>query len=323
MLSEAVDFDSGKSRDALRAAQLYYMQDLTMEAIARELHTSRSSVSRLLTYARETGLVQISVHSPLDLLGRVEQEVNDRFGVVAHVVPVPDRTADVDRLERVGLSAARILTGLIDSNMTVGLAWGSTVSAVGRHLPQKKTHNSHIVQLNGAANIRTSGIPYAGEILNRFGLAFAAEVHQFSVPALFDDPATKQALWRERSIRRVLDLQRRMDLAVFGLGSPEAAVPSHVYAGDYFEVSDHEALAASGAVGDVATWFYRADGSDDDIPLNARSSGPSLAQLRTIPRRFCVVSGVSKLRSLRGALAAGVITDLVVDEGTARHLIEE
>ena len=37
---------SGKMRDALRAAHLYYMQDLTMEAIARELNTSRSSVSR-------------------------------------------------------------------------------------------------------------------------------------------------------------------------------------------------------------------------------------------------------------------------------------
>ncbi|MDO9397443.1 MAG: sugar-binding transcriptional regulator, partial [Herbiconiux sp.] len=36
-----------KERDALRAAHLYYMQDLTMEAIAAELHTSRSSVSRL------------------------------------------------------------------------------------------------------------------------------------------------------------------------------------------------------------------------------------------------------------------------------------
>ena len=32
---------------ALTAAHLYYMQDLTMEAIARELHTSRSSVSQI------------------------------------------------------------------------------------------------------------------------------------------------------------------------------------------------------------------------------------------------------------------------------------
>jgi len=322
MALETADPASAKSRDALRAAQLYYMQDLTMETIARELHTSRSSVSRLLSFARDAGLVEISIHSPLDLVSRVEHEIREHYGVVAHVVPVPDRTADVDRLDRVALSAARILTGLIESNMTIGIAWGSTVSAVGRHLPLKKTHNSHVVQLNGAANIRTSGIPYAGEILSRFGAAFSAEVHQFSVPALFDDPETKRMLWRERSIRRVLEMQRRMDLAVFGLGSPDATVPSHVYAGDYFDPTDHETLARSGAVGDVATVFFRADGTHDGIPLNERSSGPDLDVIRAVPRRFCIVSGVSKVNSLRGALAAGVITDLVVDEGTARHLLD-
>ena len=52
--------------DALRAAQMYYLQDLTMDAIARELRTSRSTVSRLLSSARETGLVQIQIRSPLD-----------------------------------------------------------------------------------------------------------------------------------------------------------------------------------------------------------------------------------------------------------------
>jgi DNA-binding transcriptional regulator LsrR (DeoR family) len=35
----------------------------------------------------------------------------------------------------------------------------------------------------------------------------------------------------------------------------------------------------------------------------------------------CVVSGTQKLASLRGALAAGLITDLVLDEGLARKLV--
>lgn len=310
-----------KSREALRAAQLYYIQDLTMDAIAHELHTSRSSISRLLSFARDSGLVEISIRSPLDLLGRVERELQGRYGVTAHVVPVPDRISEVDRLERVALSAARILAGLVDSNQTVGIAWGATLSAIGRHLPQKKTHNSHVVQLNGAANVRTSGIPYAGEILGRFGAAFSAEVHQFPVPALFDEAATKQALWRERSIRRVLDRQRRSDILVFGLGSPTAAVPSHVYSAGYFDPADIEVMEREGVVGDVATHFYRADGSDQSIPLNARSSGPDLHVIRGIPRRVAVVSGLSKLVSLRGALAAGIMTDLVVDESLARHLV--
>ena len=113
-----------RTREALRAAHLYYLQDLTMDAIARELGTSRSSVSRLLSHARDSGLVEITIHSPLDSPSRIERDILDGHGVAAHVVPVPDHVSDVDRLERVALSAARILGRFVDSNQAVGVAWG-------------------------------------------------------------------------------------------------------------------------------------------------------------------------------------------------------
>jgi deoxyribonucleoside regulator len=68
--------------------------------------------------------------------------------------------------------------------------------------------------------------------------------------------------------------------------------------------------------------FFRGDGTHDDIPLNARSSGPSFDVLMKAPRRIAVVSGQAKLPALRGAVATGVITDLVVDEVTAAQLAE-
>jgi len=319
---ENVTSNPERVRDALRAAHLYYLQDLTMDAIAHELHTSRSSISRLLAFARETGLVDIQIRSPLDRNSHLQNELRARFNVAAHIVPVPDHTSDIERLERVALSAARILDQYFDSNMTLGIAWGSTVSAISRYLVPKATHNSQVVQLNGAGNNRTSGILYASEILRRFGEAYGAHVEQFPVPTFFDDPATKLALWRERSTRRVLDIQRSMDVALFGVGSPLAQVPSHVYLGGYLEPEDYDSLTADGAVGDVATVFFREDGSSDGVALNARASGPDLASFRRVARRVCVVSGVSKVTSLRGALAAGVVTDLILDESTARTLLD-
>lgn len=310
-----------RTQDALRAAHLYYMQDLTMEAIARELRTSRSSVSRLLAFARDTGLVDIQIKSPLDQATVLGGQIHDRYGVVAHVVPVPDQTSDVDRLDRVALSAARTLTQYVDSNMVVGVAWGSTVSAVSRYLVPKATHNTQVVQLNGAGNVRTTGIMYASEILRRFGQAYGATVQQFPVPAFFDDPATKRALWRERTTRRVLELQERMDMVLFGVGSPRALVPSHVWSGGYLERSDQQELDRDGVVGDVSTVFFREDGSSADIQINARASGPDLDTIRRAPRRVCVVAGATKARSVRGALAAGLVTDIVLDEGVARALL--
>ena len=55
---------------------------------------------------------------------------------------------------------------------------------------------------------------------------------------------------------------------------------------------------------------------------SARATGPRLDVLRRVPRRLCIVSGVAKVPSLRGALAAGLATDLVIDEAVARALTE-
>jgi len=314
--------DELRDQDALKAAQLYYLQDLTMEAIAAELGRSRSSVSRLLTHARATGLVEISIRSPLDLGTQLERDILQRFRVAAHVVPVPDTTSDVDRLDRVAMTAARLLNGFIDSNMTVGIGWGSTTTAISRHLAAKETHNSVVVQMNGAGNTFSNGIDYASEILERFGRAYSAQIQQFPVPAFFDDPRTREALWRERSTKHALKIQANMDLAIFGLGSPFAEVPSHVYIGGYLDRSDYRSLTDDRVVGDIATVFYRLDGSWRDVTLNSRATGPDFDRLRRVARRVCVVSGQQKLASLRGAIATGLITDLVLDGALARRLLE-
>ncbi len=308
---------------ALTAAHLYYVQDRTMGAIAQELGTSRSTVSRLLTQARATGIVDIRIRSPFAAPQLLEERLTTRFGVTVHVVPAPDDANDIERLERVAVAAAHMLTEIVQDDMTVGIAWGATTAAVSRRLIPKPAHGTTFVQLNGSGNTHTTGLLYASEILSRFAAAFGGGVQQFPVPAFFDDPQIKRGMWRERSMRRILAMQAEMDLIVFSTGSAGSQVPSHVYSGGYLEPEDLAALHAERVVGDVATVFFREDGSSDGIALNERATGPHFDVLRRVPRRVCVVSGVSKLSSLRGALAAGLATDLVVDEATARSLADE
>ena len=312
----------GKPVAALEAARLYYLQDKKMDVIARELGVSRSSVSRLLSYAREVGLVDIRINSPLELGGTLERRIHERFGVTAHVVPMPQSVAEVERLERVALTAGRMLGQYVESGMLVGIAWGSTISAVSRELHRKPTRDTMIVQLNGAGNTLSTGVDYSSDILRRFGRAFDAQVQHFPVPAFFDSPLTRDAVWQERSTLRMLDLQAKLDLAVFSLGSPVADVPSRVYVGGYLSKEDYQSLRDDKVVGDIATVFFRSDGSWKDIALNARATGPGIDLLHRVARRFCVVAGVKKLPPLRAALAAGLITDVVLDETLAASLLE-
>ena len=302
------------------AATMYYLQDEPMDAIARRLGTSRSTVSRLLKAAREGGLVQITVRTEPDVATGVAARLRESFGVRAHVVPIRVGAQEVERLDQVANVAARLLMNLFEDEMVLGVAWGTTVSAVARALGRKPTRGGTVVQLNGAANTVTSGVDYASTIVTAFGAAFNAEVRHFPVPAFFDFAETREAMWRERSVQRVLAVQRRIDIALFGVGALGGQVPSHVYSAGYLDENDLGALYAAGVVGDVCTVFLRADGSYQDIAINRRATGPTPAELARIPRRLCVVAGEAKLRPLLAAMRAGAVTDLIIDEPTARRL---
>ena len=301
---------------------MYYLQDETMETIARRFEVSRSTVSRLIHQARATGLVQITV-APQSENGSAEQAyLSEKHGVHTHVVSVHAASSDVQRLDQVARVAGRLVSGWMEPNSILGLAWGTTVSAVVSHFAARTVPGSVVVQLNGAGNPRTSGIPYAGAILSRAGEAFGSEVMHFPVPTFFDHPETKQAMWRERSVRSVLEVQSRVDMALFGVGSFTGPVGSHVYAGDYLSDDEVDALRRDGVVGDICTMLLRADGSWRDLGINSRSSGPTPEALARIGRRVAVAAGLAKVAPLAGAVRAGAITDLVADEYVVHALVE-
>lgn len=311
-----------RRRNAYEAALLHYVQGETMETVARRLGVSRSTVSRLIALAREEGLIRISLHPPTQSSESLSAQLSELFGLTVHVVPVSPASTEMRRLEAVASVAGTIISDMVDQGSTIGVAWGTTISAVTDHLTPKVTPGCTVVQLNGAANSMTSGIPYAGHIIESFGKAFGAAVHHFPVPAFFDYAETKEAMWRERSIAHLRELQRKADIAVFGVGSFTAPVASHVYAGGYLTPEEVIELRKEGVVGDICTVLLRPDGTYDNLDINRRASGPTPAQLAEIPRRVCVVAGTSKVAPLHGALKAGAVTDLVLDDGAAWKLLD-
>lgn len=310
-----------RDEDAYRAATMYYLQDQTMDVIGRTLGVSRSTVSRLIAAARTSGMVQIAISPP----SRSGQDLGHRlaatFGVRARVVPVRESSTQVQRLDQVAAVAANLLARCVVPGTVLGVAWGTTTSAVAAHLRPSPTRDTTVVQLNGAANTSADGVTYAAELIAGIATAFDATSHHFPVPAFFDHAETKALMWRERSVRRVLQRQHQATVALFGVGALSAEVPSHVYTSGYLSSIELGALAADGVVGDVCTVFLREDGSYRDVEINERATGPTPRELRRIERRLCVVVGDRKVPAVLGALRARVATDLVIDELTARHLL--
>ena len=345
--------DPGGLMRAYEAASMYYVQGETMEVIAHHLRVSRSTVSRLLARARQEGVVRVTLVQPGGA-GSLEGRMARVFGVRTHIVPVREGTTEIHRLQQVASVAAAHMVDLIEAlaeqagnggpqaqdpagsggegsvqgrgsgGVVVGVAWGTTMSEVSAALPSRSVPGLTVVQLNGASDPVREG-PSAGEVLSRMRLSLGARTISFPVPAFFDHVATREAMWSERSVKRVLAVTRRASLAVFGVGALDAlngALPSQVYEGGHLTARDQAVLRRQNVVGDVCTVLLRSDGSWRDVTLNARATGPTPAQLSRIPRRLCVAAGTGKARALLAALRARTATDLIVDDATARAVLE-
>jgi deoxyribonucleoside regulator len=311
-------FDPKTYEFALRVARMYHYQELTTEQIAVQLGLSRPRVSRLLTWAKQHGLIEVRVldhrHHPLALEDRLEK----RFGIRdVKVVSVAPNASDEARLAAVTRFAAHYLNGILRPRMTIGLSWGNTVSQLARSLVPKPLPALQVVQMNGSGN-SGSGITYAADIVMRFAANYDATPSLLPIPAYFDDPATKAAMFRERSIDRVRRLADEADVVLFSIGVPDA--DSYIYRAGYIEHVELDALLADGVVGDIATMFFRGDGSWSDIAMNARSSGPSLASLSEHAHTIGIVEGVRKREGILGALHGSFMNTLIIDEPTARSL---
>ena len=312
---------NNRYEQAYQAATQYYLQGETMQSIARGLDVSRSTVSRLLAEARESGLVRISIADAAGSQSPTSRALADAFGITVHLVPVRATSSLPTRIEQVAQRAANLLADVVSDNQVIGVAWGVTMAALTRHLPRRPLSGSTIVQMNGGANQRSSGVPYIRSILQSIGDAFDSEVVLFPVPAFFDYADTKAAMWRERSVRHVLDLLSDLEIAVFGVGSLTGGIPSHVYSAGYLDDADHAALVADGVVGDICTVLLREDGTFADIEANARATGLAPTELQRVPRRLCVAADPQRSPAIVGALRAGVATDLVIDDLSARAVL--
>ncbi len=311
-----------RSNDTLlNVARMYHVQAETMDAIANKLGVSRSTVSRLLKEAREKGLVRVSIADPDRPSSRISELFEKHFHVQAHLVSVRHGASSVFRLEQVSKVAARFLDETVRDGDVIGVAWGTTTSAVASQLRPRDVTGVTVVGLNGGANHRTTGLPYVGSILQRFATAFRADEQLFVLPAFFDDPRTRAAMFAERSTKHVVEVRASTRIAVFGVGGFAAELQSHVYAANYLSPHDFAELKADGVVGDVCTVMLREDGTWRDVAFNARASGMTPDELRRVPLRLCVVTGASKTPAILGALRSGVVTDLVIDDETARAVL--
>ena len=132
---------------------------------------------------------------------------------------------------------------------------------------------------------------------------------------------TKQWLFREKSIRASYELMRECDIAVLGVG--ELSERSTMCTRGHITKEDVRVLRAQGFVGDLAMNPIRRDGSYDNCPLTERLLNADMECLKNIDNTVLVATGEEKIEAIRAALSSGCIDTLIIDDTTARRVMED
>jgi DNA-binding transcriptional regulator LsrR (DeoR family) len=309
-----------KNRQVLLAdiAEMYFLEGKTQAEIADAIGATRSNISRMLTEARNSGIVLIQIKRPLQEDTALAQQLIERFDLVhARVINVDQST---QRLNLLGKAAGNELVSHLKPGWVIGTSWGTAISTTVEEIEGvTPPAGIRVVQLLGALGARIAQYD-AHAIVRRLADKLDAEGVYLNAPFLVEDQNIARSLLANRSIAETLSFGKQADIALLGVGSSDPEHSSY-YLADYVNKQDMLEIQKTGAIGDVCGRFYDINGKMTAFEFQNRLIGISANNLTNIPIRIGVAGGPAKVGPIIGALRSKLINILVSDTQTVTDVL--
>jgi len=310
--------DPFKATQAAYAARRHFVDGLAIKDIADELDLSRFKVSRLVDWARATGLVRIEVKTSADTDADLSAELERAFGL-RRALAVAGLDGPVESvLDGVAGIAALGVAELAQPGDVLGVSWGRTLEAIVQQLPPFRV--ARVVQLVGGMATLESA---AGgvDLIRRLALHAQAEGFPLVAPLIARNAAGGRSLRHEPSIAETVRLFDDVTIAVAGVGSWSPPSSRLIEALGRRKAA---ALTRRGVCADLCGIMVASDGTVvSDHEIEAQRVGILPTQLRAIPTVVAVAGGTEKTAAISAVLRSGLVDVLVTDAGAARAVLSE
>ncbi len=310
---------SRENGDLARVARLYFVDGLSQKEVAQRMETTRSNVSRMLTAARERGVVQIKIVDPAGRDTELEAELVGSFGLTEALVARFD--PGTPTLRRVGELGAGWLTEKLRDGHTLAVSWGTSLQNLVWSVTADHKVDAEIVQLVGGLSA-VSSARTGEELVRELAIRLGAHYRYLHAPAVLDRPEAVTALSSERSIAESLQVARRSNIALVGIGAVGHGSSEGVVEMMRLSPAERAEFNDADPAGDMCARFFDSEGRPILGAADSRVLGISLVELRRIPTVFGVATGREKARGLLGALRGGYLDVLCCDVAAARAVLE-
>ncbi len=302
-----------KQKKLAYVARRYYLEDQRQSDIARELGVSRPMVSRMLSEARELGVVEIVIHEPGTQAARLLEQLERSHAIRGGILV--EEGADDDATNQLLSQGAVDLLRQIGTRR-LGVGWGYLIGQLVTWLeenPQPESTVTDICPLVGNASIPARNYQ-SNENVRLMAQQLGAAPHFLYLPALPDSLEEKRLLCSSEIYRQIHQQWQQIDTALVNIG-------------DYPSSPDFASLVRYGsllqqqhACGRMLIYYFNETGtiiqSEQDFAIQV-----PLETLMQCPNIIGVCSANTSAKALRGALRTGAFTHIVARAALVQTLL--
>lgn len=296
------------------AARLYYEENQGQSEIATQLKVSRPTVSRMLSQAREAGIVQIKViHPSAGASSKLASRLAEALGLDRCYIAPGLQTANSDGKLGAGLEPV-VSQAITDMNLEVGD--GLVISS---GLAMYNVSRMKLPQLRGVVvSPAVGGLaePEAWFQTSEIARALAQNTGSTYVPlfaGVMPSGPLFDALQDDISYQQIKHLWATATGILVGIGSRTSGRTS--IASAIPKQSLHSAEC------DICLHFLDEDGSEISFPGDDRTIRIPMEYLHQAPHVIAVAVGNEKVKPIITAAKTGVLNGLVTDERTATAVL--
>lgn len=313
----------------LKTAKYYYIENLTQQEIAEKINVSRPTVSKLLTEAKEAGIVQINIVDVKNqkYIWEMEEKLMKIFGlkdikIFEYNQYKHNKINELELKKRLGQTAARYFENkILKSNLEIGVAWGYTLKYMIDNLkPNNSIKNLEVVSiLGGSGNLKSdvNSNSLCKKIIDKYN----GNGYFLYAPVIANSENAREIINLNYDIKEILKKGKNVDVALVGIGKPIGT--SLLLETGYFKESEKEKLVKENAIGDICAHFYNEKGTLCDTEINKKIIGLGLKDLMNIDTVIGIAGGNEKIESILAALKGRYINILITDSNTAEKMIKK
>lgn len=299
-----------------RICWYHFREGQTQQEIADRVGLSRITINKIISEAVERGNVHITVETALAPCFQLEASLKDAFHLKdVIVVPSPADEGEVRKI--VGLATGDYISRNLSRDEILGLGWGGTIYGAAQSLQRRSNAGNVVVSLSGGISRSTIINPYDNAAM--FARILDAECYYMTAPMFADDSKMKKELMASRSIRTLLEMAKKIDLAL--LTAADLTSKTWIIREGALTSEMLKELTRAGAVGAVCDHYLDSDGNDVKHSINDRAVTVPLEIIRKVPRVVLAAGGAYKAAIIRAALKAKIPHILITDESAARLLL--